>query len=400
MTRTTKRSFNPQFESLEDRTVPTTATLDNGMLTILGTSKSDSITIKQTINHISITGVAEYFLTSKVTGITIMGLEGNDRIDAVGMNLSCTIHGGAGNDFIIGSGVADVLFGEDGNDRLFGKYGNDTLYGGDGNDLLFGNQGTDALYGQAGDDFLDDGNPAVSEATNGGSGMDWIADVVAINGTSMSDVNQTAAPSCGFLSSLQGLANNRYDFTKNIKYNGYRTDGTPSYQVKLFSNGAWKWHTVDFTGSLTATDTAPAVEGESWVVLMQRAWIQQHGKGGRCWPHEAILALTGSAAKSSRYQVVDSDFNAIQTALAGKKLVVGGTHNHALSTSYLVSNHAYTVIGTFGFKNDFLNIDTRFVILRNPWGKDGGIGDSHPDDGVVILSWKEFKANMQYLAIQ
>lgn len=398
MTRTTKRSFNPQFEALEDRTVPTTATLDNGVLTIIGTNQADSITLRQ-FTQISISGVGTTFPSSKVSSIMVKGLDGNDRIDAFGMNLPCTIYGGKGDDFIIGSGVADVLFGEDGNDRLFGKYGNDTLYGGDGNDLLFGNQGTDALFGQAGDDFLDDGNPAVSETTTGGSGMDWIADVVAINGTTMSDVNQRGAPSCGFLSSLQGLANNGYDFTKNIKYNGYRTDGTPSYQVKLFSNGAWKWHTVDFTGSLTATDTAPAVEGESWVVLMQRAWIQQHGNGGRCWPHEAILALTGAVAKSSRYQVVDSDFSAIQTALAGKKLVVGGTHD-TLTTSSLVSNHAYTVVGAIGFKNDFLHIDTRMVMLRNPWGYDGGTGSGDIDDGYLLLSWSVFQKSMKYLAIQ
>lgn len=400
MSRSTKRSFSPHIEMLEDRTVPTTATLDNGMLTILGTNKADTITLKQTATKITISGVAESFPISKVSSIMIKGLDGNDRIDAFAMNLSCTMYGGSGDDFIIGSGVTDVIFGEKGNDRLFGKYGNDVLYGGEGNDLLFGNQGTDTLFGESGNDFMDDGNPAVAEPINGGTGMDWNADVVALAGTTMSDVNQTAAPSCGFLSSLQGLANNGYDFTKNIKYNGYRTDGTPSYQVKLFSNNAWKWHTVDFTGSLTATDTTPAVEGESWVILLQRAWIQQQGNGGRCWPHEAILALTGSAAKASRYQVVDSDFSAIQTALAGNKLVVSGTHNQGLSTTKLVVNHAYTVIGTTGFKIDFLNIDTRLVMLRNPWGHDGGTGDSQPQDGIIILSWKDFQTSMKYLAIQ
>ncbi|MGF1488699.1 MAG: hypothetical protein ACFBSE_16565 [Prochloraceae cyanobacterium] len=51
--------------------------------------------------------------------------------------------GEGGNDFLTGSGLAQLLDGGTGNDILEGLNGNDTLFGGEGLDTLIGNAGND-----------------------------------------------------------------------------------------------------------------------------------------------------------------------------------------------------------------------------------------------------------------
>jgi uncharacterized delta-60 repeat protein len=117
--------------------------------------------------------------TSSATAIVNAGA-GNDSIDAT-YTTRATLHGGDGNDILLGSNVVlassdsaqlygdggndtleagegnDYLSGGGGNDRLVGNAGNDTLIGGNGNDLLKGNAGNDYLSGQAGLDTLTGG---------------------------------------------------------------------------------------------------------------------------------------------------------------------------------------------------------------------------------------------------
>jgi Ca2+-binding RTX toxin-like protein len=91
-----------------------------------------------------------------------------------------SLHGGAGDDTIVGSigdellegGTGnDTLIGNEGSDELLGNGGHDTLFGdsdiapyaGDGNDKLFGHAGVDTMHGGGGDDML-----------VGGSGNDFL----------------------------------------------------------------------------------------------------------------------------------------------------------------------------------------------------------------------------------
>lgn len=396
MSHVNKNLFRPSFDALEDRTVPTTAILNNGILEVIGTKAADNIILKQTATKISVSGVKATFDVNKVQAIRINGLAGNDTIDASAVSKHCEIHGGLNNDRIVGSSVTDTLFGEEGNDRIFGKGGSDIIYGGSGNDLLFGDGDLDFLFGESDNDFLDDGNRLFQEIADGGSGKDWNADVMFVSGMSMEDIDQQASPTCSLLASIAGLAGDGYNFSQQIRYNGYRSDGTPTYQVKLWQNNAWQWRTVNFDGTVTSNDPGVSSEGESWVILLQRAWIQQKGGTGSCFPHEAILALTGKTAKS-QYSVANKDFYAIQNALAGNQLVVSATNVKKTSTTKLVTNHSYTVIAAFGFETPF--IDSRFVVVRNPWGVDGGSGSGNVNDGYITLTWKEFQSSMRYLSI-
>jgi Ca2+-binding RTX toxin-like protein len=76
------------------------------------------------------------------------------------------VTGGAGNDTLVGSAVANILD---------GGAGNDTLSGGAGNDLLRGGAGNDTLGGDAGDDTFDMGASADGDdAIHGGAGVDRV----------------------------------------------------------------------------------------------------------------------------------------------------------------------------------------------------------------------------------
>jgi Ca2+-binding RTX toxin-like protein len=76
------------------------------------------------------------------TPTTILGGEGNDRLDLTG-----EYGDGYTNDSAYGK-----LDGGPGNDSLDGAAGNDTLIGGDGNDTLQGQLGSNELFGNAGND--------------------------------------------------------------------------------------------------------------------------------------------------------------------------------------------------------------------------------------------------------
>jgi hypothetical protein len=89
------------------------------------------------------------------------------------------VHGGPGDDTLLGDGKANVLLGRDGNDRLAGAEGDDMLVGGLGNDTLSGDVGRDTLFGSAGEDSLAGGDgdddlkgEAGDDQLDGGMGAD------------------------------------------------------------------------------------------------------------------------------------------------------------------------------------------------------------------------------------
>jgi serralysin len=87
----------------------------------------------------------------------------------------------AGNDFIRGSGAAELMNGNSGQDTLIGGCGSDTIRGGQdfdiiygecASDILNGNQGFDLLYGGTGNDFVRGGQG--NDALVGNSGNDTL----------------------------------------------------------------------------------------------------------------------------------------------------------------------------------------------------------------------------------
>ncbi|GHF70601.1 calcium-binding protein [Seohaeicola zhoushanensis] len=130
------------------------------------------------LGPIEITGGAgEDDLDGSALADDISGLDGDDRLRGRGGD--DTVDGGSGDDRVRGDGGDDIVHGGEGNDRVRGDSGDDTVHGdggddrvrgGRGNDTVLGGDGNDRVDGQEGDDVLNGG--AGSDVYNGGLGND------------------------------------------------------------------------------------------------------------------------------------------------------------------------------------------------------------------------------------
>lgn len=172
------------------------AVLADGVLTITGTERNDTIEVDLRDNgnlKVEINNVESSFNYSAITRFVINGLGGNDSIEfnqrnailkgaeiragdgrdtVEGTDARDTIFGGAGNDRLDGRNGSDIIYGDAGHDFIEGKNGNDKLFGGSGNDFLQGGGGNDTLNGQAGEDDLQ-GNRGNDRMTGGGGNDDF-----------------------------------------------------------------------------------------------------------------------------------------------------------------------------------------------------------------------------------
>lgn len=82
------------------------------------------------------------------------------------------IEGGAGFDFLTGSGADEVFDGKGGTDLIFAGGGDDTVFGGTGSDVLVGGAGGDVLNGGDGADFVIGGDGR--DEITGGAGDDLL----------------------------------------------------------------------------------------------------------------------------------------------------------------------------------------------------------------------------------
>jgi hypothetical protein len=169
-----------QVEPLEDRSLPSsgiTSTLQNGVLTIVGTDAADTIVIRQTPQGVTVNGQRSF---ANVARVVVDGRGGNDRIyvDTSGITgtgrapISAYLIGGPGNDLLVGGDGNDTLIGGDGADSIYGAGGNDYIEGNAGADRLFGNAGNDIIYGGDGEDVIVGGTG--NDFIDGGAGGDWL----------------------------------------------------------------------------------------------------------------------------------------------------------------------------------------------------------------------------------
>jgi Ca2+-binding RTX toxin-like protein len=186
--RQNRRFCLPRVERLEPRQVlaagGVVALNDDGLLSVLGTSKRDRIEVSLQGDQIvvALNGAKHSFAAADVAHLELDGRSGDDHIwvadtvliDAVirGGNGHDKLKGGGGNDTLLGGTGHDQLDGGGGNDSLDGAQGHDKLSGGDGDDTLSGGVGHDSLAGGAGDDVLNGhvGNDKLS----GGDGDDTL----------------------------------------------------------------------------------------------------------------------------------------------------------------------------------------------------------------------------------
>lgn len=374
-------------------------------------------------------GANDDYLYGNSGGDKLIGGSGADRIFGGWGNDN--IVGGSEGDYLYGEGDNDYIYGESGHDFLDGGSGADSLYGGTGNDRLFGGTGADRLFGQENDDYLLGGEG--KDYFNGGSGYDTFrrsltvgtgffatdggdseddpADIpVEVSGAflmndrstsdSQWDIDQQDTPTCSFLAALSAVAeksNSTNDLVKSIRYDS----GSDKYGVKIFINGAWttQWVNGDWTESRDPG-------GKMWVTLYQKAYLQAwgvqtrdgHGRlldsslwvstKGTGWQN-AGNAMDAIAPGYSKWTSISSaDANTIRTQTRDSKVygMVASSKNSG-TTAGVIANHAYMVYDAFTQNGSWM------ITLYNPWGKDGNSSTDGKNDGLITLSWSNFKAN-------
>ncbi|HLW67385.1 MAG TPA: CAP domain-containing protein, partial [Gemmataceae bacterium] len=121
------------LELLESRVVPTTASLTNGVLTVLGPPTSGSIQITESNGQIAVSEVTGAFAASQVKTITVDPGDSDVSVNvSSAITAECWLFTGFGNDYIHGGS---------GKNHIFGGMGNDTLVGGSANDVIFAGTG-------------------------------------------------------------------------------------------------------------------------------------------------------------------------------------------------------------------------------------------------------------------
>ena len=144
--------------------------LQNGVLSVAGTSANDTITLRlqngqpgTLLVDIVNDGSAEFsFDRADVKDIEVDAGSGDDSVTIDESNgvftdsIPTTIDGGAGNDRLVGGSGAETLVGGSGNDSIDGKRGNDVVRMGAGDDSFVWDpgDGSDVVDGQAGTDTM------------------------------------------------------------------------------------------------------------------------------------------------------------------------------------------------------------------------------------------------------
>ncbi len=364
-------TFRPWLESLEQRVVPSgsQAYVSQGNLYVLGSNGSDFIQVAQTGQQLSVLGTqitlngahVNSVAASSISQVIVYGYDGNDFIDLTTVKNNATIYEGNGSDYIrCGTGNETVNVGT-GFDQIFRPY-----------------------------------NPATP----------------IINGAAASDIRQGQNPLCQTDSALADLAQEGYNFAKDIQFLGNST-----YLVSLHGLPAQK---VVFNGWTNNNDPVEPNSGEFWTVLMQRARLQALGidptkqytqsqwdamnaktNGQLYSAASALYDFTGNSAYYSTIAYAGTP-QSLQTLLTQGYAVIAQspTGSSAANSLGIILNHAYAVTSVY-YQNG-----TWKVRLYNPWGIDGlnGITIDSQDtssapanDGFITLTWQQFTSTANFV---
>ena len=145
-------------------TVTTNGTNGGDIIDVFGSGTSVSVLgLAARLNLTNVEGAND--------ALVVQGQGGNDTIAATTVPagvVKLTLDGGAGNDTLLGSQGADTLLGGADNDFIFGDNGNDIAWMGSGDDTFQWNpgDGNDTIEGEAGTDTLQFFGANISETIN------------------------------------------------------------------------------------------------------------------------------------------------------------------------------------------------------------------------------------------
>lgn len=442
------------LQSLEARTMmaATPSTLEwvptagGTELRVTGTSGNDRINVKLFDGRWQISNQTGWSKMLKPTAkLTIKGGTGDDFIAiAPTITSAVALHGEDGADKLYGGSGADTLYGGAGHDALYGNDGDDTVVAIDnwGKDWMRGGNGADSFWADsyAGDKVADadyteyttsthrvgsfrsltnaalDQSVAVSRdvtsqdltdptfipgTANGYANFGHLP-LFSTTGPSADDITQGYVGDCYFLATLSAVAKlDPAHIRQSVVELG---DGT--YAVRFRQGGSDVFVRVDADLPTWYGQTAYAGLGNQdslWVAIMEKAWtfVRQQTWGNPLGTYAAIeagwMSETFNALglnSSDRWFASDATslMQQIQSDLQSGKAITYATKGSV--EGLLVGNHAYTVDRVV---TDELGNLTHLV-LRNPWGVDGGTGsDAEAADGYVTLTAAQVFANFSVI---
>jgi Ca2+-binding RTX toxin-like protein len=137
---------------------------------VLGGHAADSVTVNKSFMFVSGGAGNDELIDFSDAGTVLVGGPGSDVLKSLGFQDS-RLHGGDGNDTLIGGNGAQFFDGGRGNDLLRGGPGRDLMLGGSGADELIAGTARDTLRGGTGNDTLRS-KDAFKDVVNGDQGTD------------------------------------------------------------------------------------------------------------------------------------------------------------------------------------------------------------------------------------
>jgi Ca2+-binding RTX toxin-like protein len=224
----------------------------------------------------------------------------------------------------------------------------------------------------------------------------------ATSGPSVNDIVQGAVGDCYFVSALAAFAKTNPDKVRQLVVDL----GDGSYAVNFHKAGKDVFVRVD--GDLWQYGGFPTFAGlggqnSLWVAIIEKAYAlfknQQgtyesiSGGNGAGTPLEEALAAPKGSFPTTDYANASDFLSVMRTQLlAGKAITVGGPAPFLPTTvknntddpstgddenTYHRGAHIYTLISVAS--------DLSSIVIRNPWGYDGGGNDANPMDGYVTI---------------
>jgi Ca2+-binding RTX toxin-like protein len=160
-----------------------TASFNGGVLTVIGDSNNNSITISRDaagqilVNNGAVPVAGGTPTVANTALMQVFGLVGSDTIsldEAVGALPAANLFGGGDNDILTGGSGSNQLFGQGGNDTVLGRGGFDLLFGGGNTDTLTGGDADDQVFGEGGTDRMIWNPGDDTDLNEGGAGRDTV----------------------------------------------------------------------------------------------------------------------------------------------------------------------------------------------------------------------------------
>ncbi|HJZ94312.1 MAG TPA: hypothetical protein VKE40_25840 [Gemmataceae bacterium] len=443
---------------LEGREVPATATVYGSGLIIDGTSRGDSIVVRQDGTSISVDGTSirdAYRNTStidagRISHVIVHAHSGDDTINLSTLRVNAMVWGGSGSDRVYGGNGNDTIYGDQGNDTILGGAGNDWLVGGDGDDLVWGGAGNDWITGDAGEDRLS--GDAGDDSLSGGDGKDTLsggsgADLFDGHGFGMGrtdaaknfdtyqdefDMWRPVPTAIASNAPMPAMKKGELDSTGYLAALGALSASDVRSAIRVVAKGVYDVYlagdrrTVEVRFDGTWTDTDPTPSGGAApsfaMILLNRARLISYGidpsrsysdsewaslnahTGGRLFdPGFALRQITGRSVYTMSPSQID--FATLKSRLDRGAAVV--------AYSFRDSDHGPNWFGIAG-DSDYVvrrlfvdNFGRQWVELYNPTGSDVGNGKlldnapgaTHQNDGLITLAWVDFQRSSNFSMI-